>query len=280
MTTATLYIVATPIGNLDDISQRALNILREVDLIAAEDTRHSQLLLNRYGIKKTMYAYHQHNERQQAEQLLHKLESGQKIALISDAGTPLISDPGFFLVKLVSEAGIKVVPIPGPSAVLTALCASGLPCDRFYFAGFLPAKAAAREKQLATLQTMTCTLIFYAAPHRIIAVLSSMMTIFGEQRPAVVARELTKKFETFYYGTLESIKQQLEQQAEQQKGEFVILLQGAEPLENQANDVQLEHTLKTLLAELPLKQAVKLAANLTGLSKNKVYKTALIIKNK
>ena len=280
MTTATLYIVATPIGNLDDISQRALNILREVDLIAAEDTRHSQLLLNRYGIKKTMYAYHQHNERQQAEQLLHKLESGQKIALISDAGTPLISDPGFFLVKLVSEAGIKVVPIPGPSAVLTALCASGLPCDRFYFAGFLPAKAAAREKQLATLQTMTCTLIFYAAPHRIIAVLSSMMTIFGEQRPAVVARELTQKFETFYYGTLESIKQQLEQQAEQQKGEFVILLQGAEPLENQANDVQLEHTLKTLLAELPLKQAVKLAANLTGLSKNKVYKTALIIKNK
>ena len=279
MTTAALYIVATPIGNLDDISQRALNILREVDLIAAEDTRHSQLLLNRYGIKKAMCAYHEHNERQQAEQLLQKLENGQKIALISDAGTPLISDPGFSLVKLASEAGIKVVPIPGPSAVLTALCASGLPSDRFYFAGFLPAKAAAREKQLLALQNMTCTLIFYAAPHRILAVLESMTTVFGAQRRTVVARELTKKFETFYYGTLETIQQQLAEQPEQQKGEFVILLKGAEPLETKVNDVQLEHILQTLLTELPLKQAVKLAVSLTGLSKNKVYEAALLIKN-
>ncbi len=276
---AVLYIVATPIGNLEDISQRALNVLREVDLIAAEDTRHSQLLLNRYGIKKAICAYHEHNEMQQAEQLLHKLRNGQKIALISDAGTPLISDPGFSLVKLACQAGISVVPIPGPSALLAALCASGLPSDRFYFAGFLPAKAAAREGQLATLKMMTCTLIFYAAPHRILAVLDSMITVFGTQRNAVIARELTKKFETFYYGDLENIKQQLEQKPEQRRGEFVILVQGSEQLKNQTNQTQVEHLLKTLLTELPLKQAVKLAVNITGLSKNKVYEMALLLKN-
>ena len=279
MNSAILYIVATPIGNLMDISQRALQVLKEVDLIAAEDTRHSQLLLNHYGIRKPLLAYHEYNEEQQTKRLLEKLHCGENIALISDAGTPLVSDPGFSLVECVTQIGIRVVPIPGASALITALSASGLPSDCFYFAGFLPAKATAREKQLTALQTLTCTLIFYAAPHRIMMVLDSMIAVLGGQRQAAIGRELTKKFETFYYGDLEAIKQQLMQHSEQQKGEFVILVHGAEQREIEPSIDQLEQVLTVLLSELSLKQAVKLAAKLTGMSKNSVYGQALLMKN-
>jgi len=276
---ATLYIVATPIGNLADMSQRALQILQEVDLIAAEDTRHSQLLLNHYGIKKPMWSYHAHNETQQAMRLIAKLEGGQNIALISDAGTPLISDPGFTLIQSALQAGINVVPIPGATALIAALSAAGLPSDRFYFAGFLPAKAAARERQLSKLQGLTCTLIFYAAPHRIIDVLDSMIGVFGATRQAVIARELTKKFESFYHGELTMLKQQLLEHPQQQKGEFVILVQGENADEQPQQDAQIKALLDILLAEVPLKLAVKLATKITGVNKNKVYELALSIKN-
>ena len=279
MNSAILYIVATPIGNLMDISQRALQVLKEIDLIAAEDTRHSQLLLNHYGIRKPLLTYHEHNEEQQTERLLEKLRRGENVALISDAGTPLVSDPGFSLVQCATQTGIRVVPIPGASALITALSASGLPSDRFYFAGFLSAKPIAREKQLTALQTLTCTLIFYAAPHRIMMVLDSMIAIWGGQRQAAIGRELTKKFETFYYGDLEVIKQQLVDHNEQQKGEFVILVHGAEQQEIEPSMEQLEQVLTALLSELPLKQAVKLAVKLTGINKNSVYEQALLMKN-
>ena len=274
---ATLYIVATPIGNLADISYRALQILQEVEVIAAEDTRHSRLLLNHYQIRKPLLAYHQHNEVQQSKKLLDRLNRGQSIALISDAGTPLISDPGFFLIKQAIANNISVVPIPGATALITALSAAGLPSDHFYFAGFLPAKAAAREKQLSRLVALPCTLIFYAAPHRIIEVLASMMAIFGTIRPATVARELTKKFESFYYGNLMTIRQQLLEHQDQQKGEFVILIHGASADKKDSTDAKLTALLTILMAELPLKQAVSLAVKIAGANKNKLYELALLI---
>ncbi len=277
-TGAILYIVATPIGNLRDISERALHILREVDLIAAEDTRHSCILLDCYNIKKPLIAYQQHNEEQQTKHLIEKLKQGQMIALISDAGTPLVSDPGFYLVRRAVEEKIKIVPVPGASALLTALSASGLPSDRFYFIGFLPAKKMAREKSLAELQAISCTLIFYAAPHRIMAVLDSMIMVFGGQRVATIARELTKKFETFYYGSLATVKQQLQQQPRQQKGEFVILVQGIDKHRTASRPDELISMLRVLLAELPLKQAVVLAAKISDESKSKVYNLALTLK--
>ncbi|HRA42445.1 MAG TPA: 16S rRNA (cytidine(1402)-2'-O)-methyltransferase, partial [Gammaproteobacteria bacterium] len=221
-----LYIVATPIGHLGDISLRAIDTLKVVDRIAAEDTRHSLGLLKHLGIEKPLVALHEHNEREQAEKLLAFVEDGHALALISDAGTPLISDPGYHLVQLAHQLGIQVVPIPGPCSIITALSASGLPTDRFVFEGFLSAKATARRKQLEKLATETRTLIFFEAPHRILETVAAMQACFGEQRLAVVARELTKTFETIRMGTLSELEAWMKSDAMQQRGEFVVLVAG------------------------------------------------------
>jgi 16S rRNA (cytidine1402-2'-O)-methyltransferase len=248
-----------------------------VDLIAAEDTRHSQPLLNHFGITTKQVAYHAHNEAEQTDYVLQQLKEGHDIALISDAGTPLISDPGYSLVHKAIAADIDVIPVPGASAVLCALAASGLATDSFYFAGFLPAKSGARKSLLTSLQEMTSTLIFYEAPHRIIESLSDVQAIFGS-RTVVLARELTKKFETFYRGPAQNILQQLTE--EQQRGEMVLLIAGKDKprTEEELSETVLQ-TLKVLLAELPLAQAVKLAAQITGVKKNKLYDWAVAHKS-
>lgn len=277
-TSANLYIVATPIGNLGDITLRAIEILREVGCIAAEDTRHSKKLLAHFNIKKPMLSLHDYNENEQSKILLQRLQKGENIALISDAGTPLISDPGFRLVKMVREAGIKVIPIPCPCAAITALSASGLPTDKFIFEGFLPAKSSARQQRLAELTTEPRTIIFYEAPHRLMTLIKELVNIFGENRPAVVARELTKKFETIYSANLGEIKTWLESDKNQQKGEFVILLHGMKPIKAEKINEKNLQILKILLAELPVKQAASLTAKITGVSKNKLYKAAMELK--
>lgn len=270
----TLYIVATPIGHLDDLSQRAMQILHAVDRIAAEDTRHSRRLLDHFGIKTTCYSLHEHNEQQRTEQVLQELEQGLSIALISDAGTPLISDPGYRLVQQAQAHHIKIVPIPGPCALITALSAAGLPTDRFLFEGFLPSKSTARKKNLQALLDEKRTIIFYESPHRIVDTIEDMMNVFGEQRYTVVARELTKTFETIKGGTLAEIKTWLAHDRDQQKGEFVILIHGAE--ENSNNDQQRAlQVLDILINELPISQAVKLAAKITGKNKSWLYEIAL-----
>lgn len=271
----TLYIVATPIGNLDDLSQRAIQTLRTVTRIAAEDTRHSRRLLDNFGIKTPCYSLHEHNEKQRTEQILLALEAGQSIALISDAGTPLISDPGYHLVDQARAKHIKIVPIPGPCALITALSASGLPTDRFLFAGFLPTKSTARKTHLQALQNEKCTLIFYESPHRILDSINDMLGVFGETRYSVVARELTKTFETIKSGTLGEIKAWLESDLDQQKGEFVILVHGSEESSNTNLQTRAIQILDILLGELPVSQAVKLAAKITGEKKSWLYETAL-----
>lgn len=277
--TGKLYIVATPIGNLADMTLRAQTILRAVDFIAAEDTRHSQLLLSHFGITTKLVAYHAHNEAEQAEQLVAQLMAGQSIALICDAGTPLISDPGYSLVSKAVAAHIDVIPLPGASAILCALSASGLPTDSFYFAGFLPAKTGARKAVLTSLVELSATLVFYEAPHRIIESLTDVQEIFAA-RPVVLARELTKKFETFYRGSAQEICAQLTEHQEQQRGEMVLLIGGAEKLgtEEQLSAVT-RNILTTLLTELPLAQAVKLATQITGEKKNKLYDWAVANKS-
>src|SRR3989338_1384021 len=222
MTSGKLYVVATPIGNLADITVRAKQILQQVSLIAAEDTRHSQKLLQHLVINTPLISLHQHNEKQRIANVLKKIREGAEVALISDAGTPLISDPGQQLVAAVREAGLPVLTIPGPCALIAALSAAGLPADEFYFAGFLATKSGARQQQLQQLATMTCTLIFYEAPHRILDLVADMIKIFGADRYAVVTRELTKLHETSYGASLEAINEWLQKNADQQKGEFVI----------------------------------------------------------
>ncbi len=273
-TTPALYIVATPLGNLQDITLRALEILKNVDLIAAEDTRHSRVLLQHYGITTSLIALHEHNERAQSETLLVRIEKGESIALISDAGTPLISDPGYHLVCMAREKNIKVIPIPGPSAIIAALSVAGLPTDHFTFAGFLSAKDATRQKQLDALKDVAHTLIFYEAPHRILTTIKIMLKVFGHARQAVIARELTKTFETIHADSLENLSLWLENDANQQRGEMVILVQGAEP---QIDEMMTEaiRITQILLRELPLKQAVKLAAEISGAKKNLLYEQAL-----
>lgn len=273
--TGTLYCVATPIGNLADFSARAIETLKSVDVIAAEDTRHSQPLLAHYAINTPMFAYHEHNESEQTASIIKQLLAGKNIALISDAGTPLINDPGYQLIKQARAAQIKIVPIPGACAVITALQVSGLPTDRFYFAGFPPAKEIARQNFFTELKHMTCTLIFYEAPHRILDCLQSMSTVFGATRMAVIGRELTKKFESFYSDSFENIINYLSAHAEQQRGEFVVLIHGA-PEINAEISVEVQAMLKTLLQELPLTQAVKLAAQISGIKKNTLYDWALV----
>ena len=273
-----LYVVATPIGNLSDISARAIEILKKVDLIAAEDTRHSSRLLNHLGIQKTMLSYHDHNEGQQTQNLLEKLKAGQVVALISDAGTPLISDPGYQLVRQAHENNITVIPVPGPCALITALSASGLPSDRFTFEGFLPSKQRARVECLERLKNESRTIIFYESTHRIVASLADMADVFGQDRRAVIARELTKTFETLRGDDLGLLCEWVKNDANQQKGEVVVLVRGAEELPQDETRVEAEKVLKVLLEELPVKQAAQLAAKITGGKKNALYQLALEMK--
>ena len=274
----TLYVVATPIGNLGDITVRALETLKSVDAIAAEDTRHTSGLLSHFGISKKLIAVHEHNELQSAEKLLLQLKNGESIALVTDAGTPGISDPGAIVVKIVREAGIKVVPIPGASAVVAALSASGITQNGFYFHGFLPASGAARRKMLETLKAQTVTLVFYEAPHRIVESVEDIAKVLGEERKVTFCRELTKTFETIYTCALNEASAWLQADANQQRGEFVLLVEAAPVVEVQEISEDAQRVLKCLLAELPLKQAVALATEITNLKKNDLYEFALKIK--
>ena len=274
-----LYVVATPIGNLQDISARAIETLGRVALVAAEDTRHSRKLLGHFGIATPMMALHEHNEREQVRSLLERLAGGEDIALISDAGTPLISDPGFHLVRSAREAGLEVVAVPGPSACITALSIAGLPTDRFVFEGFLPSKHVARRKRLETLRDEPRTLVFYESSHRIAECLADMMTVFGGERPAVLARELTKTFETSRGGTLQELTDWLLGDGNQQRGEFVIILHGRPGRDAGELDAATRKVLEVLLEELPLKRAASLAARITGVSKNRLYDYGLELKN-
>lgn len=274
-----LYVVATPIGNLQDITLRALDTLKHVDAIAAEDTRHTSGLLSHFGIVKKLIAVHEHNEHQSAEKLLVQLNSGQNIALVTDAGTPGISDPGAVVVDLVRKAGIKVVPIPGASAVIAALSASGIAQNGFLFHGFLPASGAARRKVLETLKSQMVTLVLYEAPHRIVECIADLSLVLGAERRITFARELTKTFETIYSCNLDEAGVWLQADANQQRGEFVLLVEAAALKEADAIPEEAARILKTLLAELPLKQAVKLATDITQLKKNDLYEFALQLKN-
>jgi len=280
LTQAVLYVVATPIGNLGDITLRALDVLKSVDAIAAEDTRHTSGLLNHFGITKKLIAVHEHNEQQSAHILLERIRAGESIALVTDAGTPGISDPGAIVVDVLREAGVNVVPIPGASAVIAALSASGITDNGFSFIGFLPASGSQRRKTLTALNALQHTLVFYEAPHRIVDSVADMATILGEERRITIARELTKTFETFHRCLLNDAKAWLESDANQQRGEFVLLVEAAPIKEEAAIGEEAERHLTALLAELPLKQAVKLAVEITGLKKNDLYERALQLKEK
>ena len=266
----------TPIGNIGDISLRALHVLNLVDAIACEDTRNTQLLLKRYGISKNLIAAHQHNENSIANNLINRLQSGERIALVSDAGTPAVSDPGARIVDKVRNAGFPIVPLPGACAALTALSASGLRHDSFYFVGFLPAKLQQRTTVLSKLRPLAATLVFYEAPHRIIEMIQSLTDIFEPVRQIVLARELTKLFEEIHQCPLHGAANWLHENVHRQKGEFVILLEGAPDL-NQEEEPEATRILKILLTACSLKQAVALAASITGQKKNTLYERALKI---
>ncbi len=275
-----LYVVATPIGNLQDISARALETLGHVALVAAEDTRHSRKLLGHYGIAVPLVALHEHNEREQTRSLLERLAGGEDIALLSDAGTPLISDPGFHLVRSARAAGLAVVAVPGPSACIAALSIAGLPTDRFAFEGFLPSKHVARCKRLETLRDEPRTLVFYESSHRIAQCLADMVTVLGGERAAVLVRELTKTFETSRGGTLQELLDWLLGDDNQQRGEFVIMLHGRSERDAEGLDAGQRKVLEVLLEELPLKQATSLAAKITGVARNRLYDYGLELKNR
>lgn len=274
----TLYIVATPIGNLADITYRAVDTLKTVDLIAAEDTRHSRRLLDHYQIKTPTLSLHEHNEVARAQMLCERLKQGLNIALISDAGTPLISDPGFRLVEIVREAQIRVVPIPGPCAAIAALVASGLPTDQFIFVGFVSSKNSLRQKELSALKSESRTLIFYESVHRITDLVEALENVFGSERCAVIARELTKTYETIYSATLSEIKQWFQQDPVQEKGEFVVIVAGEKKKESAEAVENYESLLRLLLAEMPLKKAVEIAVKITGAKRKVLYALALQIK--
>ncbi len=275
--TGVLYVVATPIGNLADITERAKTILASVELIAAEDTRHTGRLLQHLNIKNKLISLHDHNERQKAVTLVEQLQQGKNIALVSDAGTPLISDPGFFLVREVRQAGIKVVPIPGACAMVAALSTSGLATDRFVFEGFLPSKAGARRKQLATLANEPRSLVFYESTHRIEDCLTDMRDNFGHHRQATVARELTKTFETIYSDTLDNIIIWMQADADQKRGEFVVIVSGNQQSLT-ASESEADRIVDLIAAHLPLAQATSVAAEITGERKKNLYQRALLRK--
>lgn len=275
-TVGTLYVVATPIGNLDDMSARALKVLADVALIAAEDTRHSIRLLQHFGIDTPLAACHEHNERDEGGRFVGKLLAGEDVALVSDAGTPLISDPGYHLVRQARAAGVSVVPVPGACALIAALSAAGLPSDRFIFEGFLPARQAGRLARLEQVREEPRTLIFYEAPHRILECLEDMETVFGGERPALLARELTKTFETLKGLPLAELRAFVAGDSNQQRGECVVLVGGwSAPEGEQAISSEAQRVLDLLLAELPLKRAAALASEITGVRKNLLYQRAL-----
>nr|WP_180984042.1 16S rRNA (cytidine(1402)-2'-O)-methyltransferase [Stutzerimonas stutzeri] len=272
----TLYVVATPIGNLEDVSARALRVLAEVALIAAEDTRHSARLLQHFGIATPLAACHEHNERDEGGRFIKRLLAGDDVALISDAGTPLISDPGYHLVRQARSAGIRVVPLPGACALIAALSAAGLPSDRFIFEGFLPAKQAARRARLELLREEPRTVIFYEAPHRILESLEDLEAVFGPERPAVLARELTKTFETLQGLPLGELRSWVAADSNQQRGECVLVVGGWQaPQGDDAIDQNARRVLRLLLAEMPVKRAAAVAAEITGIRKNLLYQLAL-----
>ncbi|WP_370691582.1 16S rRNA (cytidine(1402)-2'-O)-methyltransferase [Herminiimonas sp.] len=274
---ATLYVVATPIGNAGDISLRALHTLSIVDAIACEDTRNTGHLLTRYGLSKKLIAAHQHNEREVAETLIRRLQAGERIALVSDAGTPAVSDPGARIVDAVRNAGLRVVPLPGASAAVAALSASGLLNDQFYFVGFLPAKTKQRETVLFNLKSVAATMVFYEAPHRIIETVDALVAMFEPARHVVFARELTKMFEEIHRCTLAEAHAWINAEANRQKGEFVVLLEGA-PAAGDQDEIEAERILTILLQECSVKQAATLAAHITGQKKNALYDRALQMK--
>lgn len=280
---AALYVVATPIGNLGDISERALDMLRRADVIAAEDTRNSQSLLSHYGIKARLIAVHDHNEQQAAGGVVKLITEGTSVALVTDAGTPAISDPGARVVAAVHAANLKVVPIPGASAVVAAVSASGEGEAGFLFHGFLPAKAGERKRALAALYPLRYPIVLYESPHRIVESMADIAAVFGSTREVVVCREITKKFETIKRLPLVDAVAWLESDSNQQRGEFVLVL--TKPNQDAANEAKelgaatLERTLRILLAELPVKQAVAMAVQLTDEKKNTIYELALKIRD-
>lgn len=271
---AQLFVVATPIGHLDDMTFRAIDILKSVSIVAAEDTRQSAQLFKHYNISTQLTACHDHNESNKIEQLVQKLLAGDSIALISDAGTPLISDPGFKLVRAAQENGIKVVPVPGACAAIAALSAVGLPSDRFSFEGFLPSRSSQRISQLEKLKNETQTLIFYEAPHRILESIKDMAQVFGEDRPVGFAREITKTFETIKKMTLKDLVSFIENDHNQEKGEIVVVVGGA-AAKTDLEQEKLDELLKRLLQDLSVKAASQLAADLTGIKKKIAYQRAL-----
>lgn len=266
-----LWIVATPIGNLADLSPRAQEVLRTVDLIAAEDTRHSAALLAQFGIATRTLALHEHNEREKSDELVRRLREGAQIALISDAGTPLVSDPGFRLVRAAREAGIATSPVPGACAAIAALSAAGLPSDRFVFEGFLPAKSAVRRAHLQTLVAESRTLIFYESSHRIEESMRDCASVFGGDRHAVLARELTKLYETILDGTLADLCARVSADLDQRRGEFVLLIAGAQADADMARLVEGRRVFEILRRELPPSRAAKLAAEISGASRKALY---------
>lgn len=273
-----LYVLATPIGNVCDISLRALHVLGLVDAVACEDTRNTGHLLTRYGVSKPLMAAHEHNEREVADKIIARLQAGERIALVSDAGTPAVSDPGARIVDAVRNAGLRVLPLPGASAAVTALSASGLVNDSFHFAGFLPAKSRQRENALAGLTHLTSTLVLYEAPHRIVETVDALLQAFGPARQIVLARELTKQFEEIHRCPLAEAPAWLAQDDHRRRGEFVLLIEAAPAAEEGGGDAEADRVLRILLAELPLKQAAALAAQLTGQKKNALYERALAMR--
>ena len=270
---ACLYVVATPIGNLGDMVPRAVQVLQTVDVIAAEDTRHSKRLMQHFDISTPLLAYHDHSGAHTVDNLISTLCDGASVALISDAGTPLVSDPGYRLVDAALAAGVKVVPIPGASAAIAALSAAGLPSDRFVFEGFLPAKSGARQKQLQSLEAESRTLIFYEAPHRLLESLRDMAAVFGQERQAVLARELTKTFETIRRDSLAGLADWVAADSNQQRGECVLLVRGAD--NRDGDEAEGRRVFDILAEELPLKQAAALAARISGAKKNSLYQYGL-----
>ncbi|MEQ1720290.1 MAG: 16S rRNA (cytidine(1402)-2'-O)-methyltransferase [Nitrosomonas sp.] len=273
-----LYVVATPIGNLNDISLRALDILKTVDVVAVEHIQNSKYLLMTHGISVPLISLHQHNEVEVTNKILTLLAEGKNVALITDAGTPAISDPGAILVQQIRAKGYPVIPIPGANAAICALSAAGITDPHFFFYGFLPTKSMARQRELVKFKSQSYPAIFYEAPHRIIECIEDMIEVFGANRTLTLARELTKVFETIHVSSLAETLSWLKSDIYQQKGEFVLILSGNEKPDKSQVSEQAHDTLKYLLAELPLKQAVKLATAITGENKNALYQVALRLK--
>lgn len=276
--TGTLYVVATPIGNIADISMRALHLLSMVDAVACEDTRNTAQLMTRYGLHKPLIAAHQHNEHEVAEKIIMRLQAGERIALVSDAGTPAVSDPGAIIVNAVRAANLPICPLPGASAAITALSASGFTNDQFLFVGFLPAKAGQRDAALQKLLSQTASMIFYEAPHRIVESTQALLHAFGGDRDIVFARELSKLFEEIHRCTLKDALAWLSANEHREKGEYVVLVEGSKTDESN-DDKEAERILKILLEECSVKQASQLAASITGQKKNALYQIALTLKN-